>query len=104
MIESRASATEAIAITELPAVEEEGIIAFNQAVFVPVRSPVVPSPAEAAEKTDTNSDAELDSRPVDEESRNSNPSWIERQRITVDDPRIVFRTIHDLRIYRFNDD
>jgi hypothetical protein len=51
MIEPRASATEAVAIAELPAAGEVRVIAVNQAVSVPIRSPVVPPPAEATEQT-----------------------------------------------------
>src|SRR5260370_39603899 len=104
MIESGASATKAVVIPELSAMGEVRVIAVNQAMPVPIRSPVVPPPAEAAEETDTNSNTEADPRPVEEEARNANPIRIERERITVDDPRIVLRHIHDLRICRFNDD
>src|SRR5882672_447689 len=99
-IESRASATKAAPIAELPAMGEVRVIAVNQAVSVPIRSPVVPSPAEAAEETDTNSHTEPDPRPVEEEARNPNPTRIKCERITVDFPRIVLRHIHDLRICR----
>src|SRR6267154_4598925 len=104
MTEARASATEAIAIAEIPAVGDVRLMAVNQAVAVPIRSPAVPPPAEATEETDTYSQAEPDPRPIEEEARNPNPTRIERERITVDDPRIVLRHIHDLRICRFNDD
>src|ERR1700732_4957048 len=96
MIESRASATKAVAIAELPAMGEVRVIAVNQAVSVPIRSPVVPPPAEAAEETNTNSHTEPDPRSVEEESRGPNPTRIERERITVDYPWVVLRHIHDL--------
>src|ERR1022692_1931518 len=96
MIEARASATEAVAIAELPAVGNVRVIAVNQAVFVPIRSPAVPPPAEATEQTDTNSHAEPDSRPIEEEVRIPNPTRIEGEGITVDDPGIVFRHITPL--------
>src|SRR6266849_10561856 len=104
MIESGASASKAVVIAELSAMGEVRVIAVNQATPVPIRSPVVPPPAEAAEETDTNSNTEPDPRPVEEEARNPNPTWVELERTTVDDPRIVLRHIHDLRICRINDD
>src|ERR1700686_3110933 len=104
MIEACVSATEAVPITELPAVGGVRMVAVSQAVSVPIRSPAVPPPAEATEKTDTDSHAEPDPRPIEEEARNTNPTWIEGKGITVDDPWIVFRHIHDLRICRFNHD
>src|SRR6202171_52152 len=76
----------------------------NQAVSAPTRSPAVPPPAEASEETDTNAQAEPDPRPIKVEARNPNPTRIEREGITVDDPGIVFRHIDDLRICRFNHD
>src|SRR5216684_6731271 len=104
MTEARASATEAVAIAEIPAVGDVRLMVVNQAVAVPIRSPAVPPPAEATEETDTYSQAEPDPRPIEEEARNPNPTRIERERITVDDPGIVFRHINDLRICWFNHD
>ena len=104
MIESPASVMEAVAVAELPAVGEVRVIAVNQTVSVPISSPVVPPPAEATEETDTNSHAEPDPRPIEVEARNPNPTWIERERITVDEPGIVLRYINYLRVCRFNDD
>src|SRR5271155_4843309 len=104
MIEACGSATEAVVIAELPAVRGIRVIVVGQAVSVPIRSPAVPTPAEATEKTDTNSQAEIDPRPIEVEARNANPTRIEGKGITVDDPGIVFRHINDLRICRFNYD
>src|SRR6202790_5041279 len=104
MIETRTSATEAVSIAEFPAVGDVRVIAVNQAVSVPIRFPAVPPPAEATEETHPNSHAEPDPRPIEVEPRNPNPTRIELEGITVDDPGIVFRHINDLRICRFNDD
>src|ERR1700679_1934546 len=80
------------------------MVAVNHAVSVPIRPPAVPPPAEAAEETDTNSHAELDPRPIEEEAWIPNPARIVREGITVHDPWIVFRHVNDLRIGWFNDD
>src|SRR5271166_6594587 len=104
MIEARACAAEAAAIAKLRAVGSVRMIAVNQAVAMPIRSPAVPPPAEATEETDAKSGAEPDSRSVEEEARIFNPTWVERDGVTVDDPGIVFRHINDLWIRRFNDD
>ena len=95
---------EAAAVAKRPTVGDVRVIAVNHAVSMPICSPAVPPPAEAAEKADTNSHAEPDSRSIEEEPRYSDPTRIERQRITVDLPGVVFRHINDLRICRFNCD
>jgi hypothetical protein len=89
---------------EIPAVGSVRVTAVNHAMSVPISSPAVPAPAEATKETDTNSHAEPDPRPIEEEARNPDPTRIEREGITVDDPGIVFRHINDLRICRFNHD
>ena len=89
-------------IAKLPTLGDVRVIAVYQAVSMPIRSPVVPAPAEAAEESDTDSDAEPDPRPIEVEARNADPPRIEREGITVDQPRIVFRHINHLRIRRFN--
>src|SRR5271155_2806441 len=104
MIEARASATGGVMIAELPAVRDVRVIAVNQAVSMPVRTPAVPPPAEAIVETDTNSKAEPETRPIVVETWNCNPTRVVRERITVDDPGIVFRHINDLWICRLNDD
>src|SRR5271155_5360177 len=71
---------------------------------MPVRTPVVPTPAEATEETDTNSQAELDPWPVEEKSGVIDPVRVKRDGIPVDDPWIVFRHVHDLRVGRLNHD
>src|ERR1700722_3505222 len=48
-----ASAVEAVVIAKLPTVGDIRVIAVHQAVSMPIRSPVVPAPAEAAEESDT---------------------------------------------------
>src|ERR1700675_2500315 len=104
MIEDRASAAKGVVIAELPAVGDVRVIAVNQAVSVPIRTPVVPPPAEATVETDTNAQAEPDSRPIVVETRNSDPTRVVGERITVDNPGIVFRHINDLWICRLNRD
>src|ERR1700679_2653335 len=104
MVEARASAPEAAATAELPAMRKVGVTTVSQAVAVPVGSPVVPTPAEATEQADADSQAELDPRSVKEESRVIDPARIEREGIPVDDPGIVFGHVHDLRVGGLNHD
>ena len=99
-----ASAAIGVAIAELPAVGQVWVIAVNQAVPMPIRSPAVPPPAEAIEETDTNSHAELDPRSIEVEAWNLKPIGVDSEGIAVNDPGIVFRYVNDLRIRWFNYD
>src|SRR5580704_12272882 len=103
MIEACTSAAEAV-MAELSAVRDIRVIAVSQVVFVPIRTPVVPSPAEAAVEADTNSEPEPDPRPIVVEPWNANPGGVVGERVAVDDPGIVFRNINDLWVGRFNCD
>src|SRR5271155_2179298 len=104
MIETRVCAAEGVVIAELSAVRDVRVIAVNHAVSMPVRTPAVPPPAEATVETDANSKAEPDPRPIVVEARNSNPTRVVGEGITIDDPGIVFRYINDLWICRLNHD
>ena len=104
MIETRVSAAEGVVIAELSAVRDVRVIAVNQAVSMPIRTPAVPPPAETTVETDANSEAEPGPRPIVVEVRDSNPTRVAGERITVDYPGIVFRHVNDLWICRFNDD
>src|SRR5882762_10073709 len=102
VIEARASAIEAGVMAELPAVRNVGVIAVSQVVSVPIRTPVVPPPAEATVEADTYSQAEPDPGPIVVEARNVNPAGVVVEGITVDNPGVVFRYINELRICRLN--
>ena len=101
--ESRASARDTVSIAEFPAVGDVRLIAVSQAVSMPIRSPVMPPPAEIAEEADPDPHSKHDPRPIEVEARSPNPTGVECNRITVDCPGIVFRHVNDLRICRFND-
>src|SRR5580692_7713573 len=73
-------------------------------VTVPVGSPVMPTPAIAAENSDPDSQAEVDSGTVDEQPRDRHPARIERERFAINEPRIIFRDVHDIRLRRFDYD
>ena len=64
---------------------------------------MVPTPTKAAESSDADSQAEVNSRP-DEHSRISDPIRVERERFSVDIPGIVFRHVNDVGIRGLNVD
>src|ERR1700732_889704 len=72
--------------------------------MVPIRTPVVPPPAEVTVEADANPETEPDPRPIVVEAGNSNPIRVVGEGIAVDDPGIVFRHINDLWICRLNFD
>ena len=102
MSEQWMSVTVVVAIDESPAVGDVPVMVVYQVVVAPIGSPVMPAPAKAGE--DANSQAECNPWPLDECARNPDPPWIERERVPVDDPRIIFRHINDFRVRWFNHD
>src|SRR5207237_8635712 len=102
MSEQVMSVTVVDASDEGPAVGDVPVMVVYQVVVVPIGSPVMPAPAKAGE--DANSHAERNPWPLDEGARNPDPPWIERERVPVDDPRIIFRHINDFRVRWFNHD
>src|SRR6266446_8749699 len=92
MSEQWMSVTVVVAVGESPAVGDVPVMVVYQVVVVPIGSPVMPAPAKPSE--DANSHAERNPWPLDEGARNPDPSWI-RERVPVDDPRIIFRHVND---------
>ena len=66
MIEVRAPAIEGIVIGEDSAVGNVGVVVVSDVVVIPVRSPMVPAPAEPAKKADAKSETKRDSRAAKE--------------------------------------
>jgi hypothetical protein len=96
------SVIEVAAIDESRAVGDVPVMVVYHVVVVPIGSPVMPAPAKASE--DANSQAERYPWPLDEGARNPDPSWIEREGVPVDHPRIIFRHVNDFRVCWFNHD
>src|SRR5260370_22645651 len=102
MSEQWMSVTVVVAIGESPTVRDVPVMVVYQVVVVPIGSPVMPAPAKPSE--DANSPAERNPWPLDEGARNPDPSWIERETVPVDAPRIIFRHVNDFRVCWFNHD
>src|ERR1700726_2204932 len=102
--QQRMTAAEVVAIHERRAMGMVAVMVVCQVVPAPISSPVVPPPAKAREDTDANSQTERNPWAIDEQAGNLAPTRIERKRCTVDNPRIVFRHVNDLRVCRFNHD
>src|SRR6202158_4239412 len=102
MSEQWMSVTVVVAIDESLAVGDVPVMVVYHVVVVPIGSPVMPAPAKASE--DANSKAERNPWPLDEGARNPDTSWIEREGVPVDAPRIIFRHVNDFRVCWFNHD
>src|SRR6266853_1075125 len=84
-----------IAIDDSPAVRDVGIVVVDDSPFVvPIVVPMVPTPAEAAEESDPESQSKTDPRAIPKESRIRIPAREDRQGIPVHEPGIVLRDIN----------
>ena len=82
---------EDVAIHEGSAAGDEDVVVEDDGVAMPVASPVVPAPAEAAEEADVEAHAERDARSGDEKPRIPIPSRPGDNGSSVHHPRIVLR-------------
>jgi hypothetical protein len=98
------SVTEVVVIDESRTVRDVPVMIVHHTVSVPIGSPVMPTPAEAAEYTDSNTQAEHNARAIDIEARNSIPPRVVLEGRPIDIPRIVFRHVNNFRIRRLNRD
>jgi len=88
-----------VAIYKCSAVRDVHVAVVNDCVVMPVRSPVMPSPAETAKETDRIADAKQDSRFGNEQARIPIPPRPSHQRPPIDDdPRIVFGNVNNFRV------
>jgi len=87
-----------VAIYKCSAVRDVHVAVVNDCVVMPVRSPVMPSPAETAKETDRIADAKQDSRCGNEQARIPIPPRPSHQRPPIDDPRIVFGNVNNFRV------
>jgi len=93
-----AGVIEVVAIDEHPTVGYVGVVVINDTSVTPVRIPVVPAPAKAAEIADSKPEAKSNSRSGKIESRIRIPAWPDSDRLSIHEPWIIFRNINDLRI------
>lgn len=103
-MEIAAVAADIAAIDECSAVRNVSVVVIHDCVVVPVESPVMPSPTEAAEQTDPKPYTESNRRAADENAGNRIPSGPHRERRAVHEPRIVCGHIHHIWIGWFNYD
>ncbi len=102
IVEVASSAIEGIVVEESSAVRFKVVVIKDDIVVMPVRSPVVPSPAKAAKETNAKTQAKLNSWSGQEQSGIFIPAWPDSNRRSIDKPGIVFRHVNDLWIGWFD--
>jgi hypothetical protein len=70
--------TEIVAIDERSAMGDVGVVVINDGAVMPVESPVMPSPAKAAEVANSKAYAERNRRAANEDAGNRIPSGPDR--------------------------
>src|ERR1700675_953455 len=81
---------ESVVIGEDPAVGDVGIVVEDDAVMMPVVSPVVPTPAKAAKEADAKAKSPCKSGPCKVQAWIPIPPWPDPNRISIHEPWIVF--------------
>src|SRR5258708_1584868 len=104
MIDVRAAAIEGVVIGEDSAVGYVSVVVINDIVVMPVRSPVVPSPAKPAEIADSKAQAKRNSRAAEKQSRIRIPAGPDSDRLPIHEPRVILRNVNNLRVGGFNPD
>jgi hypothetical protein len=93
-----AGAIEVVAIDENSAVGNVGIVVKNDAVAMPVVSPVVPAPAESAKEADPKPEAKLNSRTGEKQPWIRIPARPDPDELSIHQPWVIFRHVNNLRV------
>src|SRR5882762_8986641 len=101
-IEAAVRAIEGVVISENSAVGNVGVVVVSDVVVIPVRSPMVPSPTEPAKVAYAKSEAKSESRAVKKQSWIRIPAGPDTDRLSIHEPRIIFRNVDNLRVSRLD--
>jgi len=104
MIEVCTRAIEGVVIGEDSAVGYVGVVVEDDSVAMPVVSPVVPAPSVAAKEADAKAQAKGNSRSGKVQPWIPIPAWPNPDRLSIHEPRIIFRHVNDLRVGRLDHD
>lgn len=102
IVEAAPAVIESLVVEKSSAMRFKVVVVKENVVVMPVRSPMVPSPTEAAKVANAKAQAEGNSRATYIKSGIFVPSWPDANRRSINKPRIVFRHVHNLRIRRLN--
>ena len=93
---------EVVAINEDSAVRYVSVMVVNNVVVMPVRPPMVPSPAKPAEVADSKTEAKPNSRASKIQPWVRIPTRPDPDRSSIRKPGVVLRHVHHLRVRRFD--
>src|SRR3979411_2373246 len=93
---------EGVVISEDPAVGDVSVVVINDIVVMPVRSPVVPSPAKPAKIADSKAQAKRNSRAGKVQSWIRIPTWPNPDRLSIRKPGIILRHVNNLGVGRID--
>src|ERR1700722_5622636 len=95
---------EVVAIDEDAAVGNVGVVVVNDAVVMPVISPVVPTPTKASVEANSKAQAKCNSGARKKQSWIRIPARPDSDWLSVYEPRVILRHVNDFRIGWCNHD
>ena len=101
-IEVAVRAIECVVISENSAVRNVGVVVIGDVAVIPVRSPMVPAPAKAAEIADSKPEAKSNSWSGKIESWIRIPARPDTDGLAIRQPGIILRHVNNLRVCRFD--
>src|SRR5450631_910842 len=96
-------AIEAVAIDENSAVGNIGVMLEHDPVVMPVISPVVPAPAKPSKVANSEAQAKRNSWAIKKQPRIPIPAGPDPDRLSIDEPGIIFRHVNNLRVRGLDD-
>src|ERR1700730_4612819 len=103
-IEIFVSREKAVSAGDRVTVRNISVVVVNHRSVIPVGPPVVPPPSVATEVPESKAYAKCNSRAVKVESRVGIPAPTDGYRRPIDQPGIVLRHVHNLRVCWLNSD
>src|SRR5437660_11636557 len=99
---ARTRAIKVVAIDEDSAVGDVAVMIEKDTVVIPIRSPVVPTPAKPAKEADAKAETKRQTPTCKVQSRIPIPACPDPDRLSIDDPRIVLPHADNLRFRWFD--
>src|SRR5207249_11665003 len=94
---ARTRAIKVVAIDDSSAVGHLAVMIEKATAVIPIRPPVVPTPANPAKEADAKAETKRKTRTCKVQSRIPIPAWPDPDRLSIDEPRIVLRHVNNLR-------
>src|SRR5437899_10549054 len=99
---ARTRAIKVVAIDEDSAVGDVAVMIEKDTVVIPIRFPVVPTPAKTAKEADAKAETKRKTRTCKVQSRITIPAWPDPDRLSIHERRIVLQQVNNLNIPLFD--